>query len=109
MVRFVDHQQIPLGVRQLFRALLVAAHEVQRADHQLLGFERVAAVELGFGVAAVVEQREVEVEAAHHLHQPLVLQRFRHHDQHALGAARQQLLVDDHAGFDGFAEADFVR
>lgn len=80
VVRFVDHQQIPLGVRQLFQALLVAAHEVQRADHQLLGFERVAAVELGFGVAAVVEQREVEVEAAHHLHQPLVLQRFRHHD-----------------------------
>ncbi len=51
----------------------------------------------------------MQVEAAQHLHQPLVLQGFRHHDQHALGAAGEQLLMDDHAGFDGFAEAHFIR
>ncbi|MNY25492.1 hypothetical protein D3C86_1592780 [compost metagenome] len=47
MVRFIHHQQIPLGIGQFFQALLVAAYEVQRADHQLFCFKRVAAVEFG--------------------------------------------------------------
>ena len=109
MVRFVDHHQIPLRLRQQLKALLVAAHEIERANNQLFGLESVVAVVLRFGVAVVVEQREVEVEAAQHLDQPLMLQSFRHDDQHALGAPGQQLLLDNHAGFDGFAEAHFVR
>ena len=63
---------------------------------------------LGFGIAFVVEQGEAQVKAAQHLDQPLVLQRFRHHNQHALGSAREQLLVQDHACFDGFTQAHFV-
>ncbi|RBM86712.1 hypothetical protein DAA03_29755, partial [Klebsiella pneumoniae] len=39
---------------------------------------------------------------AQHLHQPLVLEGFRDHDQHALGGAGEQLLVQDHPGFNGF-------
>ncbi|MNZ96722.1 hypothetical protein D3C78_1159280 [compost metagenome] len=108
VVGFIDHQQIPLGVGQLFQAQLVATDEVQRADHQLFGFKRVAAVELGLGVTAVVEQREIQVEAAHHFDQPLVLEVFRHHDQYALGAACQQLLVNDHPGFDGFTQTHLI-
>ena len=57
---------------------------------------------LRFGVALVVKQREAQVEAAQHLHQPLVLESFRDHDQYALGGAGEQLLVQDHPGFDGF-------
>ena len=57
---------------------------------------------LRFGIAFVVEQREAQVEAAQHFHQPLVLEGFRDHDQHALGGAGEQLLVEDHPGFDGF-------
>ncbi len=38
-----------------------------------------------------------------------MLEVFRDQDQHTLGAARQQLAMDHHAGFDGFAQAHFVR
>ncbi|MNT17858.1 hypothetical protein D3C72_1530360 [compost metagenome] len=38
-----------------------------------------------------------------------MLQGFRHHDQYALGATCQQLLVDNHPGFDGFTQSNFVR
>ena len=89
VVRFVDHQQIPLCVAQMLKTLLAAAHEVQGADDQLFGFKRVVCVMLGFGVALVVKQRETKVKAAQHLNQPLMLQRFRYHDQHALGGARK--------------------
>ena len=57
---------------------------------------------LRFGVALVIEQRETQVETAQHLHQPLVLEGFRDHDQHALCGAGEQLLVQDHPGFNGF-------
>ncbi|CSD10852.1 Uncharacterised protein [Vibrio cholerae] len=50
----------------------------------------------------------MQVETAHHLHQPLVLQRFRHHNQDALGTPGQHLLMDDHARFDGFTQTDFI-
>ena len=102
MVRFIDYHDVPLGITEVFKPLLAAAHEVQGADHQLFGFERVIGVVLGFGVALVVKQGETQVEATQHLYQPLVLQGFWHHNQHALGRAGEQLLVQDHARFDGF-------
>ena len=108
VVCFVDDQQIPFCVAQVLQALLAAAHEVQGTNDQLFGFKRVVRVVLGFGIALVVEQGEAQVKAAQHLDQPLVLQRFRHHNQHALGSAREQLLVQDHACFDGFTQAHFV-
>ncbi|VEB93224.1 Uncharacterised protein [Citrobacter koseri] len=103
MVSFIDDQQVPLCVAQMFQTLFVATREVQRADNQLLGFKRVVGIVLGFGVTLVVEQREAQVEAAQHFNQPLMLQSFRDDDQHAFRRARQQLLVQDHPGFDGFS------
>ena len=73
VMSFIHHQQIPLGVAQMLKALLVAAHKIQRADNQLFSIERVVGFMLGFGVTLVVKQREAQVEAAQHLHQPLVL------------------------------------
>ena len=64
VVRFIDHHQIPLGITQVFEALFATAHEVQRADHQLFGFEWVIGIVLGFGVALVIKQRKAQVEAA---------------------------------------------
>ena len=58
VVRFVDDHQIPFSVAQMLQALLAAAHEVERANHQLFGFKRVVRIVLGFGVAFVIEQRE---------------------------------------------------
>ncbi len=63
---------------------------------------------LRFGVAVVVKQRKAQVEAAQHLNKPLMLQGFRHHDKYALGTASQQLLLDDHPGFNGFTQANFI-
>ncbi len=108
MVRFVDHHDVPLGVAQVLQTLLAAAHEVQRANHQLFGFKRVVGVVLSFGVALIVKQREAQVKAAQHFDQPLMLQSFRHHDQHAFSRAGKQLLMQDHARFDGFTEANFI-
>ena len=73
VVRFVDHHQVPLGIAQMLKTLLAAAHEVERTNHQLFGFKRVVRIVLGFGVAFVIEQREAQVKAAQHLNQPLVL------------------------------------
>ncbi|MCY1418278.1 hypothetical protein D9M71_338330 [compost metagenome] len=69
-------------------------------------FERVAGI--AFDETLFVEQRDLQVEAAAHLYQPLVLQVLRNQDQHAVGAAREQLAMDHQAGFDGFAQAHFV-
>ena len=56
----------------------------------------------------IIEQREMQVETAQHFHQPLVQQASGYQYQHPAGAASEQLLVDDHAGFDGLAQPDFV-
>ncbi len=37
-----------------------------------------------------------------------MLEVFRDQDQHAAGAARQQLAMDHQTGFDGFTQAHFV-
>ncbi|MNS47954.1 hypothetical protein D3C72_805060 [compost metagenome] len=58
VVGLIDDHQIPLSIAQMLKALLAAAHEVQRADHQLFRFERIIGVVLGFGVALVVKQGE---------------------------------------------------
>ncbi|CAH0264106.1 hypothetical protein SRABI106_02887 [Rahnella aquatilis] len=62
----------------------------------------------GFSVAIVVKQREAQIEAAQHFYQPLVLQGFWHHDQYAFGTAGQQLLMNNHARFDSFAQTHFI-
>ncbi|MNE15801.1 hypothetical protein D3C80_1087220 [compost metagenome] len=109
MVRFIDDQQIPLGIAKMLKALLATTHKVEGANHQLLGFERVLSVVLGFGITLVIEQGKTQVKAAQHFNQPLVLQGFRHHDQHTFRGTRQQLLVQNHARFDGFTQAHFIR
>jgi hypothetical protein len=106
VVRFVDHQQIPTGREQRVLGLLVVHQPFQCNQRELGVFERVGGI--AFDEALFVEQCDLQVEAAAHFHQPLVLQVFRHQDQHAVGAAREQLAMDHQTGFDGFAQAHFV-
>lgn len=108
VVGFIDNQQIPFGIAQVFQTLLVTAGEVQRTDHQLFGFERVKRIVLRFGVAFVVKQGETQIETAQHFDQPLMLQGFWHNNQHAFCRARKQLLMQDHPGFNGFAQTHFI-
>ena len=109
MVRFVDNQQIPLGFQHLFEATTLLAQEVEAADHQLFGLEGVLRIGERLDAALLVKQGEVQVETAQHLDQPLVLERFGQQDQHPMGAAGEQLLVNDHACFDGLAQTHLVR
>ena len=108
MVRFVDNQQIPLGFQHLLEATTLLAQEVEAADHQLFGLEGVLRIGERLDAALLVKQGEVQVETAQHLDQPLVLERFGQQDQHPMGAAGEQLLMNDHACFDGLAQTHLV-
>ncbi len=105
---FVDDQQIPFGFQQLLEAAALLAQEVEAADHQLFGFEGVFRIGKGLDAALLVKQGEVQVETAQHFDQPLVLERFGQQDEHAMGAAGEQLLMNDHARFNGLAETHLV-
>ncbi|MNM84758.1 hypothetical protein D3C81_968560 [compost metagenome] len=106
VVRLVDHQQVPAGGKQRVLGLLVFCQPFQGDQRQLGILEGVAGV--AFDKALDIEQGDLKVEAPAHFHQPLVLQVLRDQDQHAAGAARQQLAMDDQACFDGLAQAHFV-
>ena len=106
VVGLVDHQQIPAGGEQGVLGLLVFLQPLQGDQRQLAVLEGVAGV--AFHETLGVEQGDVEVETPAHFHQPLVLQVFRHQDQHAAGATGEQLTMDHQAGFDGLAQAHFV-
>ncbi len=106
VVRFVDHQQVPVGIKQRGLGLGIVHQPFQGNQRQLAVFERVAGV--AFDKALFVEQRHFQVEAATHLDQPLVLQVFRDYDQYTVGAATEQLAVNHQACFDGFTQAHFV-
>ncbi|MDT4791933.1 hypothetical protein FQZ97_243870 [compost metagenome] len=102
----VHHQQVPAGGEQGILGALVFPQPFQRHQGELAVLEGVAGV--AFDEALAVEQRDFQVEAPAHFHQPLVLQVFRHQDQHAAGAAGEQLAMDHQAGLDGLAQAHFV-
>ncbi|MNF69373.1 hypothetical protein D3C84_512530 [compost metagenome] len=106
VVSLVDHQQVPARREQRVLGFLVVHQPLKRDQCELGVFEGVAGI--AFDEAFFVEQRDLQVKAAAHLDQPLVLQVFRNQDQHAVGAAREQLAMDHQAGFDGFAQAHFV-
>jgi hypothetical protein len=108
-MRFVHYQQVPLCIAKMLKTLLAAAYKIEGADHQLFGLKRVVCIVLRFGIAFIVEQGEAQIEATQHLHQPLVLQGLRHHNQHTFRCAREQLLMQDHPGFNGFPETDLIR
>ena len=60
------------------------------------------------GASRLVEDVEPQVETAQQFEKPLVHERFRHDDEHALRATGEQQPVEDQAGLDRLAEADFV-
>ena len=107
VVGFVDHQQVPTGSKQRVLGLLVVHQPFQGNECELGVFERVGGI--AFDKALFIKQRNLQVEAAAHFHQPLVLQVFRDQDQYAAGTAREQLAMDHQACFDGLAQAHFVR
>ncbi len=108
MVCFIDNQQIPLGFQYLLEATTLLAQEIEAADHQLFGLEGVFRIGECLDAALLVKQGEVQVETAQHLDQPLVLERLGQQDQHPMGTAGEQLLMNDHARFDGFAQTNLI-
>ena len=57
----------------------------------------------------MIENLEVEVEATQHLHQPLMHQCLRNHDQDAFCTFRKYLVMKYQARFDGLTKANLVR
>ncbi|MNZ36943.1 hypothetical protein D3C78_543800 [compost metagenome] len=106
MVRLVHHQQVPAGGERRILGALVFPQPFQCHQGQLAVFEGIAGI--AFDEALAVEQGDLEIEAAAHFHQPLVLEVFRDQDQHPAGAPGEQLAMDHQAGLDGLAQAHLV-
>ncbi|MCY1401764.1 hypothetical protein D9M71_168870 [compost metagenome] len=106
VVGFVDHQQVPAGGEGGILGAFAVLQPFKGNQGELGVLEGVAGI--AFGEALGIVQGNLQIEAATHLHQPLVLEVFRNQDQHAVGAAGDELAVDDQAGFDGLAQAHFV-
>ncbi len=85
VVRFVHYQHVPAGGKGGILGAFVFLKPFQRYQCQLGVFERVAGIALDETLG--IEQCDFQVEAAAHLHQPLVLEVFRNQDQHPAGAA----------------------
>ena len=49
-----------------------------------------------------------QIEAPQQFHEPLMHQRVRHENQYPLRAVRQDQPMQNQAGLDGFAQADFI-
>jgi hypothetical protein len=50
----------------------------------------------------------MQIKAPQHLHQPLVHQRFRHHNQHPLRAFGEQLMVQNQTRLDSLAQTHLI-
>src|SRR5206468_12030029 len=111
MMGFIDHKNVPAGGQSLFDPTLAGSEKIDAAQHELTfqewivpgigGFDRLASL--------LVEDVEPEIKTAQQFDEPLMNQRVRNEDQHALGAAGQEQPMKDQACFDGFSQADFVR
>ena len=111
VVGFVDDEEVPGGGEGLASPERVEGEEVEGAEEELAVEEGVAAFGAVFngGAAGFVEEAEAEVEAAEQFDEPLVDKGFRDEDEDAVGPAGQVEALQNEAGFDGFAQADFVR
>ena len=110
MMRFIDHQHVPPGVERLPESGFAAGEKADAREHELIVEKRIR-LRVGRldGLAAfLVEDVEPEIEAAQQFHEPLMHERFREDDEHALRAAGQEQPMQDEARLDGFAEAHLV-
>ncbi len=106
VVGLIDDQQVEAAGQGLVLAMNVGEQPALAGQHELGALERVdAAVGL---TLVLVQQSDVQREAAQQFDQPLVGQAVGHQNQRALYPASQQQAVKNQAGFDGFAQAHFV-
>ena len=124
VVGFVYHHQVPTRRQGMVAGLFTFNQKIETAQHQLVCLERVDAVfvtedvvyqgvyivflGLDIVVPALIHNRKTQIKAAQHLHQPLVNQRIRHHNQRPTGPAGVQLIVQDQASLNGFAQPHLI-
>lgn len=110
VVGLIDDEEVPGGFEGLGGAFFRCGEKVEAGEDELGVEEGVGGVVVGFdGLAAFfVEEAEEEVEAAEELDEPLVEEGVGDEDEDAGGASGEVEAVEDEAGFDGFAEADFI-
>ncbi len=111
MMRFVHHQHVPTCGQRLLAPCAFAREPRERNDRKLIVEERIVSGIGRFrrGATFFIDDREGKLEAPAHFDEPLHQQCIGQHDQHARGTAGGQHARDQHAGFDGLAEARFVR
>ena len=102
---FVDYQHVPIGLLYVVRDLVVLEQELQRNQRQLFFLKGII---FCASAAIRIEESKLQVKAAAHLYQPLVLQVFRYHNQSTANAARLQLAVQYQTCFDGFTQPHFI-
>ena len=84
--------------------------ELDGTQHQLFMHKGIVGIFLlaeGFALI-VVQYPHRHIEAAAHLHQPLVNQGIRHQDHDATDFTADKKLMGNQAGFDGFTQAHFI-
>ena len=104
----IHHQQIPGGVQGRLEQPRPGGQQIQAANDQLFALKGIVRPGAETQQAFLVKQGEAQVKAPQHFHQPLMGQRLRHDDQDPLGEAREQLIMQDHPGLNGLAEADLI-
>jgi hypothetical protein len=111
-MRLVHHHEVDAGRHCLLRQLRARDQRLQRDDHAAVHVER---IEVGAEVArdvrqpVVVEKDEDLVVLPPQLAEPLHGQRLRRDDQGSLDAPGADEAIQDQAGLDRLAQADFVR
>jgi hypothetical protein len=110
VVGFVNDEEIPAGFEDLGGAGFGGGEEGEAGEDELGIQEGVDAFVVVFdGLAAVlVKEAEEEIEAAEEFDKPLMEEGVGDKDEDAGGAAGELEAMEDEAGLDGFAEADFV-
>ena len=102
----INDREIPAGGDGIACPFRILHKELDAGENQLFVLKRILAVRFhhSFGV----KEAELEIKTAPHFHQPLMEEGIWYHNQHPLGPSRDQLVVKNQAGFNGFAEADLI-
>ena len=109
---FIDHQQVPVGCCGLMLGQLHRCREKSRtAQYQLFTVKGVEILLLlpQCLIALLIKQGKPQVKAPQHFNQPLMQQGGAVLQSNTrLARGGEQLLVQNHTGFNGFAKADFI-
>ena len=111
MMSLIHDQQIPPRLDHLRHSFWIRDQKVRATQHQL-------AIQKGIRLRIIVgnrrtprlvKERESQIKSPIQLHKPLMSQRFRHQNQHSLGASGQLETVQNQARLNRLSQSHFIR